>query len=113
MAVTSRATAAFAERVAARQPLASRNTAFPRGEFSALQAFPNVTTLSLARPSGRFHGLSRGRDFVIRAFTEFVSSPRAGSATRLNRPIVAADLSFARTNGLLATHSSIHYTSPV
>lgn len=113
LAVSSRAAAAFAERVAARQPLGVRNTAFLRGEFSTLQAFLNVTTLSFASPSGRSHGRPRGRDFVIRACTEFVSSSCAGSATRLKRPTVAADLSSTRTDVLLAAHSFIHNTSPV
>jgi hypothetical protein len=113
LTVSSRATAAFAKRVAARQPLAIPQHGFARGEFSALQAFLNVATLSFARPSDRSHGTTRGKDFVVRAFIGTVTAPHAGPATRLNRSIVATDLSSARTDVLLAAHSFIHNTSPV
>jgi len=89
-------------RLTARHPLMAPQHGFSRDWFSALQAFRDVATLSFARPSGRSHRFPRSRDFVIRACTEFVSSPRAGSATRPSRPIVAADLSSARTDVLLA-----------
>ena len=113
LTVSSRATAAFAERVSARQPLVIPQHGFARGEFSTLQAFRNVATLSFARPSDRSHGSSRGKDFVVRAFMESVTAPHAGPATRLNRSIVATDLSSARTDMLLAAHSFIHNTLPV
>ena len=113
MTVSSRAAAAFAEKVAARQPLVIPQHGFMRGEISALQAFPNVATLSFARPSDRSHGVTRGRDFVVRAFMGTVTAPHAGPATRLNRSIVATDLSSARTDVLLAAHFFIHNTLPV
>ena len=105
LTVSSRATAAFTERVAARHPLAIPQHGFVRGKFSTLQAFLNVATLLFACPSDRSHGTSRGKDFVVRAFMETVTAPHAGPATRLNRSIVATDLSSARTDMLLAAHS--------
>jgi len=105
MTVSSRATAAFTERVAARHPLAIPQHGFVRGKFSTLQAFLNVATLLFACTSDRSHGTSRGKDFVVRAFMETVTAPHAGPATRLNRSIVATDLSSARTDMLLAAHS--------
>jgi len=47
LTVSFRATAAFAERVSARHPLVIPQRGFARGDFSALQAFRNVATLSL------------------------------------------------------------------
>jgi hypothetical protein len=107
LTVSSRATAAFTERVAARQPLTFPQHSFMRGEFTALQAFLDVATLSLARPSDRSHGPTRGKDFVVRASVKVVTDFHAGPATRLNRSIVATDLSSARTDVLLAAHSFI------
>jgi hypothetical protein len=113
LTVSSRATAAFTERVAARQPLVVPQHGFVRGEFTALQAFHNVATLSFACPSDRSHGTTRGKDFVVRASIGVVTALHAGPATRLNRSIVAADLSSARSDVLLAAHSFIHNISPV
>jgi len=113
LTVSSRATAAFTERVAARQPLVVPQHGFVRGEFTALQAFHNVATLSFACPSDRSHGATRGKDFVVRASIGVVTAPHAGPATRLNRSIVAADLSSARSDVLLAAHFFIHNISPV
>jgi hypothetical protein len=113
LTVSSRATAAFTERVAARQPLVVPQHGFVRGEFTALQAFHNVATLSFACPSDRSHGTTRGKDFVVQASIGVVTALHAGPATRLNRSIVAADLSSARSDVLLAAHSFIHNISPV
>jgi hypothetical protein len=108
LTVSSRATAAFTARVAARQPLAVPQHGFMRGEFTALQAFLYVATLSFARPSDRSHGVTRGKDFVVRASMDVVTDLHAGPATRLNRSIVATDLSSARTDVLLAARSWNH-----
>jgi hypothetical protein len=56
-------------------------------QFSTLQAFSSITTLSFTCPPGRSRASTRGEGFVARACLGFVSSSQVEPVTRLNRPI--------------------------
>src|SRR5713226_5153744 len=71
-------------------------------QFSTLQAFPTITTLSFTCPPGRSHAFMRGEGFVARACLGFVSSSQVEPVTRLNRPISGAGFAPASHIVLLA-----------
>jgi len=71
-------------------------------QFSTLQAFSSITTLSFTCPPGRSRVATRGEGFVARACLEFVSSSQVEPVTRLNRPISGAGFTPASHIVLLA-----------
>ena len=71
-------------------------------QFSTLQAFSSITTLSFTCPPGRSRVATRGEGFVARACLEFVSSSQVEPVTRLNRPISGAGFAPASHIVLLA-----------
>src|SRR6266851_5181016 len=100
--VSSQATTAFAtDGWLGALPVAPQATS--RGpQFSTLQAFSSITTLSLTCPPDRSHAVKRGEGFVARACLGFVSSSQVEPVTRLNRPISGAGFAPASHRALLA-----------